>query len=282
MQAVKELKEVRIMKVEDEHSHLPKKTLHSAEKRLSSVLENRRPLRGVSGEVERKLLPKVINVSADADDFDEKAADYWKNLTVKVDGDGYQLSFENVDTDNVEDLPTTHIEDYLIYHWAQRHPLVADTKEEAMAQPTRKWFYIYDPEEEDRKDASSAQDRIEAYSELRKLVEKPELINHVIRILTDNRPERLTDEKKLSILDRQAETNAKEFLRVVKDDNVEVRSEILEMIEKEVLRKVGNQIMFIDETIGNTMEEAVAYFNNKKNSSTVSTMRAKLKEARRS
>ena len=67
------------------------------------------------------------------------------------------------------------------------------------------------------------------------------------------------------------------FLKVSLDKNLDVRAEIEELIEKGVLRKIGNQIIHEDETIGSDMTDAIVYFNNKKNSGALNAMRAKLK-----
>ena len=67
------------------------------------------------------------------------------------------------------------------------------------------------------------------------------------------------------------------FLKISGDKNLDIIAEIEEMVAKGVLRKIGNQIIHEDETIGADVKEAVIYFNNKKNSGAINAMRAKLK-----
>ena len=50
------------------------------------------------------------------------------------------------------------------------------------------------------------------------------------------------------------------------------------MVESGVLRKIGNQVVHIDEVIGETVEDTIVYLKNKKNSGTLTILRAKLKE----
>jgi hypothetical protein len=50
------------------------------------------------------------------------------------------------------------------------------------------------------------------------------------------------------------------------------------MIAKSILRKIGNQVIYEDETIGEDMKDTITYFKNKKNSGIVNILRAKLKE----
>ena len=68
------------------------------------------------------------------------------------------------------------------------------------------------------------------------------------------------------------------FLKMSTDKNLDVRAELEEMIELSVLRTIGNQIIYADETIGENITDAIVYFNNKKNSGQVNAMRAQLKE----
>ena len=51
------------------------------------------------------------------------------------------------------------------------------------------------------------------------------------------------------------------------------------MVEAGVLRKIGNQVVHIDEILGETVEDTIIYLRNKKNSGTLTILRAKLKEA---
>ena len=50
------------------------------------------------------------------------------------------------------------------------------------------------------------------------------------------------------------------------------------MVTAGVMRKIGNQIIFIDDVIGDTLENAVVYLRDKRNSSTLTILRAKLRE----
>ena len=70
----------------------------------------------------------------------------------------------------------------------------------------------------------------------------------------------------------------KKFLRIATDKNLELKAEIGEMVSAGVLRKIGNQVIFIDEVVGDTTDNAVVYLKDKKNSGQLTVMRAKLKE----
>ena len=49
------------------------------------------------------------------------------------------------------------------------------------------------------------------------------------------------------------------------------------MVSAGVLRKIGNQVIFIDEVLGETLDDTVIHLNDKKNSGKLTTLRAKLK-----
>ena len=49
------------------------------------------------------------------------------------------------------------------------------------------------------------------------------------------------------------------------------------MASKDVLRKIGNQYIYGDETIGENITDTIVYFKNKKNSGSVNAIRAQLK-----
>ena len=58
-----------------------------------------------------------------------------------------------------------------------------------------------------------------------------------------------------------------------------VKAEIEELVSAGVLRRIGNQVVYLDEVIGEDLDDAVVYLKNKKNSGTLTILRVKLKEA---
>ena len=76
------------------------------------------------------------------------------------------------------------------------------------------------------------------------------------------------------------EASPERFLRYALDADLELRAEIEEMVENSVLRRIGNQVIFDDETLGEDIKDTITYFKNKKNSGAVNTMRARLKEVK--
>ena len=66
---------------------------------------------------------------------------------------------------------------------------------------------------------------------------------------------------------------------LIEDKNLEVKAEVEELVSAGVLRRIGNQVVYLDEVIGEDLDDAVVYLKNKKNSGILTILRAKLKEA---
>ena len=167
--------------------------------------------------------------------------------------------------------------DYIYYKWCLKHRHVA-TSEEEMKLDSNKRFYIYDPQKDLLKKNAKVQVRKDADKEFIKLTGNVEKMKMLLRVLVDGDPERLSDMEIENTLYDYKGSNPEKFLKYCMDDNLEVQAEIEEMVSKDVLRRIGNQVIFQDETIGEDMKDAIVYFKNKKNSGQINTMRARLKE----
>lgn len=91
-------------------------------------------------------------------------------------------------------------------------------------------------------------------------------------------PDRMTEEQIENALYEIKNNKPKQFIRVATDKNLELKAEIEEMVSAGVLRKIGNQVIFIDEVLGETIDDTVVHLKDKKNSSKLTLLRAKLKE----
>lgn len=270
-----EQKRVWLHRVEPKND-LPQDVRKNAKRRLSSVFKNRKPLKGLSREEEKEILPRIID--ADPEDktrFSEKASKYWKELSVDVPSGGRAL---NISTD--ENGNPVYPEDYVIYKFAQAHPQVAE--EENVAQRNRnKLFWILDPEEEKKETRKQVEVKSEAWKEFLKMKDDETKINLMLRVFANENPDQFTDfDEKVNTLNNELEQNPKSFVELANDDDLEKQDFVLQCIEHGVLRKVGNQVMHKDEVIGQGIDETVAYLKNKRNSSTLSQLKAELKEAK--
>jgi len=278
---IRETKEVRIMRIPQGGSHLPSEVLDNANMRLSSVYVHQRPYRGLTQEAEKELLPEILGISADDNNFSDRARRYWAEMTIDVPQEGHMLSVPILPDD--ADMPhpkSPHVEDWIKYKFAQGHPQVAESRSDAEAN-VNKSFFIYDPEKEAERENRKSKLRQKAYMELAKASENEAKLDVLVRVLTDQRPERLSKSQKENILDTQLNSDPEKFVSAATDSDLALRGLLMDAIENEVLNKIGNQIMYQDETIADTMDEAIAWAKNDRNSGVMQEIKAKLKEAKR-
>jgi len=253
-------------------SHLPKAVRAEAIMKLSSVYVNRQPLKGCTPTEEKKLMDGILDVSPDHVDWPKHSKLFWADMTIPVGFTGVEL-----EVGLHEDGSPVSIMDYLKYKFALKHPHVALTKQE-MNEDFNKKFYIQDLTREDKVKNTAIQFKKDADKEFIKLSSTPKNMKRVLRLLSNTNPDRMTEEQVENALYEIKNSKTKKFLKIAKDKNLETKAEIEEMVTASVLRKIGNQIIFIDEVLGDTLDDAVVFLKDKKNSGTLTILRAKLKE----
>jgi len=254
------------------NNHLPKAVRAEAVMKLSSVYVNRQPLKGITPKEEKELMTELLDVSPEHVDWPRHSKKFWAEMTIPVGFTGVELEI-GVD----ENGSPISIMDYLKYKFALKHPHVALTKEE-MDEDFAKKFYIQDLTREDKVKNTAIQFKKDADKEFIKLASNPKSMKRVLRLLSNINPDRMTEEQIENSLYELKNSKTKQFLKIAKDKNLEVKAEIEEMVTASVLRKIGNQIIFIDEVLGETIDDTVVFLKDKKNSGTLTILRAKLKE----
>ena len=257
---------------QDLDGHLPKAVRAEATMKLSSVFVNRQPLKGFSLEEEKKYMQGVLDVNPDHVDWPKHSKLFWAELTIPVGFTGVELE---VGTN--EDGSPISIMDYIKYNFALKHPHVALTKEE-MNKEFNKRFYIQDLTREDKVKNNSIKLKKDADKEFIKVSSNLNNMKRILRIMSNSNPDRMTDDQVENALYEIKNKEPKKFIKIAIDKNLEIKAEIEEMVSAGVLRKIGNQIIFIDEVLGDTTEDAVVYLKDKKNSGKLTILRAKLKE----
>ena len=240
--------------------------------KLSSVYVNRQPLKGITPKEEKELMQGILDVSPEHVDWPRYSKKFWAEMTIPVGFTGVEL-----EVGVNEDGSPISIMDYLKYKFALKHPHVALTKEE-MDKDFAKRFYIQDLTREDKVKNTQIQFRKDADKEFIKLSSNSKNMKRVLRLLSSSNPDRMTDEQVENALYEIKNSKTKKFLKIAQDKNLELKAEIEEMVTASVLRKIGNQIIFIDEVLGDTLDDAVVFLKDKKNSGTLTILRAKLKE----
>ena len=253
-------------------NHLPKPVRAEAIYKLSSVYVNRQPLKGFTATEEKKYMDGILDVSPSHVDWPKHSKEFWAELTIPIGFTGVELEIGK----NEDDMPL-NIMDYIKYRFALKHPHVALTKEE-MDSTFSKKFYIQDLTRDDKVKNNEIQLKKDADKEFIKASSNIDSMKRILRLMSNTNPDRMTVEQVENALYELKNSNPKKFLRISTDKNLELKSEIEEMITSGVLRKIGNQVIFIDEVLGETTDDTIVYLKDKKNSGTLTILRAKLKE----
>ena len=266
------MKKEVILRRKELMNHLPKEVRVSAKTRLGSVYVGRQPLRGVEGDEEKMLLNGILDVGPKHDDWVKHAKKFWSNMNISVPFEGVTL---DVSTDD-DGIPFNK-EDYMKYKFALKHPQVSLNKADMNSKHR---FYIHDTTRDLIKKNNEIQVRKDADKEFIKVTSDEKKMTRILRLLsTEATPDRLTTLQKENRLYDLKNSDPKKFFKVSTDKNLEVKAEIEELVSAGVLRRIGNQVVYLDEVIGETLEDAVVYLKNKKNSGTLTILRVKLKEA---
>tara|TARA_R110000850_G_scaffold14009_3_gene44871 strand:- start:3032 stop:3844 length:813 start_codon:yes stop_codon:yes gene_type:complete len=253
-------------------NHLPKAVRAEAIYKLSSVYVNRQPLKGFTTKEEKRYMEGILDVNPEHNDWPKHSKQFWAEMTIPIGFTGVELEIGMDDDEN-----PISIMDYIKYRFALKHPHVAMTKEE-MDSNFEKKFYIQDLTRDDKVKNNKIQLRKDADREFIKISANEKSMARVLRLMSSANPDRLTQDQIENSLYELKNENPKKFIRIVTDKNLELKSEIEEMVSAAVLRRIGNQVIFIDETLGDTLDDAIVFLKDKKNSGKLSILRAKLKE----
>jgi len=256
----------------DLDNHLPKAVRADSVMRVSSVYVNRQPLKGFDLEDEKKYMLGILDVNPDHVDWPKHSKQFWAELTIPVGFTGVELEIGKDTNGN-----PLSIMDYIKYNFALRHPHVALTKEE-MDGDFSKRFYIQDLTREDKVKNNEIQLKKDADKEFIKASSNPKSMKRILRLMSNTNPDRMTSEQIENSLYEIKNSKPKKFIKIAKDKNLDLKAEIEEMVSAGVLRKIGNQVIFIDEVLGDTVNDSVVHLKDKKNSGKLTLLRAKLKE----
>ena len=250
----------------DLEGHLPKAVRAEAKIKLSSVFVNRQPLKGFNSKEEKKYLEGILDVTPEHVDWPKHSKRFWADMTIPVGFTGVELEIGKDDDGN-----------FIKYNFILKHPHVALTKA-AMETDFSKRFYIQDLSREDKVKNIKVKMKKDADKEFIKISSNLKSMKRILRLMSNTNPDRMTEDQIENSLYEIKNNEPKKFIRIATDKNLELKAEIEEMVSAGVLRKIGNQVIFIDEVLGDTPDDAVVHLKDKKNSGKLTILRAKLKE----
>lgn len=271
---------VVIRREESSLEGLPNAVARDAKKVLSSVFRNGRPLE-IKGKGVDKLLEGILGLRQDENGFIKRREDFWRELTLKIPFGGRELEVGT----NEEGRPLDP-KQWLIYQWVLNHPLVAkseikgDTRlsaQQVMESNPKYRFCLIDNEEEKtiaRESSKTAEKAMRLYFEDAEDQEKAKVLIRYLSPGTDVFALNKSDVR--DMLFELSRSMPKEYINASIDDNIGVRAELANFREAGIVSRTGNAYIYIDETIGNNEDQAVAWIKNPRNSRSLLSMRAKL------
>lgn len=255
----------------EQNGYLPKEVLATARVTIGSIFVGRQPLKGFDDEEAKKFLRPLIDVPPEHEAWPRLVKEFWANMRVRIPFEGVELDIALDDNE----FPVNP-NDYATYRWCKIHRQVAGSKEEMVADG-RKKFYIYDPAGDLVKQNAKIKLKKDADKEFIKISADSNKMKRVLWVMTKQNPAKLNELEIENTLYGLKDTEPAKFLKISLDKHLDIKAEIEELVEASVLRKIGNQIIYGDETIGENMSDTVVYFKNKKNSGAINSMRAQLK-----
>jgi hypothetical protein len=249
---------------------------------------------GLSYDEQKLLLPALVDCEPTDRQFRDKVHEYFASMKTSIPyGKGKQLEI-GLETDNklpvsVDNMPLDIFE-YVTYRHAIGHPEVAGSRSEADGNMLKK-YYIYDPQEEEDAQVStnrSNDEALEVYLKVKKESEQDKkAISKVDMLLTllGVDPRTFTGKNgaalKLDKLKQIAQDTPNKLLDIHKDKLFEERYQIQTFINVGIFAKVGERIIDPNtgETIGHTLQEAIAFIKDPGKSEQLVMYKARLQEA---
>jgi len=243
--------------------------------KIGSSLKGQAPLSGLTFEEEKKHLPNVLGIDPQNQGWNKAVREYWANISKSVPNDEVGLKLEIGIGENK--LPI-NIHDWIIWKYCLVYGRVANDISTVNNSPKIR-FYLYSKDEEVNTKHLMLKVKKKAFNEMIKLLENESKIDMVLRLFGIDADKLSLKEKELAI-DTYAtdEQYVHKFVEITTDKSLEIKGFIEDCIFKQKLKRIPNTqtIMYEDSVVGNTMEEAVAYFNNQKNTAIYNQLRAGL------
>lgn len=260
-----------IIKRRPNATNLPDEVYAEAKRKIGSTFS-------VSGDTntgltfgeQKKYLPGIIGIDSSDVNFQKEVKKYFQDMSLTIENTGTKLEV-GVD----ENGDPINLMDFIRYKFALAHPYVAKDEEALYANKKFRYF-IYDTAIEKEKQAQGVKSRKEAYKEFIKLSADEAKVNQLLLVYGYN-PKTMDETQKEITLEGELDSNPSEFLMYATDKNIEYQAFIEDCLSNDVLRRVGQTYLNGDENIGNSLEEAVLYLKDKKNSEVYATLKARLK-----
>lgn len=241
----------------------------------SKLTSSGEPLSGLTVEEEKKWLSQHLSMSPQDVGFRKAVRDFWFNISIVVPQPGVELEIGLN-----EDKEPINLLDYVKYRFAIKCPEVASDEQALRADPTKK-YYVDDPVAKKKEKYDSMNKQKEAYKAFILVTsdEKNDTkVKHMFRMLTGNNPEIFERMDIEMALEKISKETPELFLKYYSNKHLEMEALIAEAVSYEIIHKFGDSYRYFDQMIGDNIESAVAYLNDKKNSEILTVVKQKIKE----
>lgn len=269
--------------------------------KLGAALNSRtgKPLKGVVGEVEDKIMPSVISVSRNDNTFSKQVLEYWASFSVTIppdeeykkeqeQGKVFRIEatttkkaiYEKINKADLEDklkligeyyvkgtlnLEEEYHSDYLLVSFATKHSRVSNKVEDVDKSP-KIHFYIYNKERAISQNLTIIELRQKAIESFASIQEDEPKLDAVLLMFKDDPTKYDSVAEKVIMVDKYYNENTsqmRKFVTYVDDKNLQVKALIKKAVNKGKLKNPTNSDAYYYNEIllGSTLEEAVAFLN---------------------
>lgn len=228
---------------------------------------------GLTNEEIKLLMPEMVHLPAEDLKFREAVNRYFRDISVRLlpfahNDRGVEL---NIATDK-NGVPVNP-KDYILYKFCVAHPDVANKKSEISAD-SRAFIYDAQAGKAERKAQRDIVDK--ALAEYLNIKNDENKVRVVLTAMGEYYEALRQDDDLIEVLETITRENPQRLIAVLSDKNLEMTSFIYDCINFEILRKVGQDVLYKDENLGD-MEEACLYLKKAENSELLQSLKAAVK-----
>lgn len=229
----------------------------------------------LTNEEERRLMPSIVGVDPQSQDWNKALNDYWSTLSVVIPFEGKRLEIGGQEKDGV--FYPIQPADYVLYKYCLSYSQVATTYDEIGSSPKIRFYLWEETQEKSLKLKSKA--RADEAILLRMSLEKNiEQMNSVI-VLSGNTLPRSIEDRQLLLVELSKDTER--FLALGKDKKLLEKAFVERLIKIGALgRPLHSTLVTYDgAVIGKNLEEAAVWLGLPTNSDVYLSLKAKLEAA---
>lgn len=248
---------------------------------------------GLTREEENIIMPDLVGAYPDDDrkTFREAVENYFNNINTRVPAEGFKMNVALEDPTkplSINNPPQNPVH-YVAWKHALGHPQVAPDKNTAERYDHIK-FYLVDKEAQIKASTKLLDLENQANAEYLAIQADPSKVDQALVVLGYDLMQYAPSERS-ALLKKEAivmsdvsneinEQRLNKFITTVKDRNLKLKYDILNMIAAHKLTRIGNRILLAESqtVIGNDLQEAVLWFMDKKNSGQVNALYIQMDE----